>query len=347
MVAGQDRARPIVVRPGAHQALGSCRFIRRIGGEDQPPGGIRSWPDDLGKPLAVVLDEADGALDHRDWAAVVHLEVDASQAPEVRIQGQHAADVGQAPAVDRLVVVADEEDPAPGAASRSARRSCERSTSWTSHEQVPAALTPACQRVRSRSSASSAPRTRSSKSSPPRGDRGLVGDEGPRERSGLGIGRDLGSADAEVELQPRERRVEPAEVGRRRVRPQFRHQCGTVQQRLHGQTGIAQDLAAQGMEGTDPNRADSDTQGGDGRVQAFRELLAAALVEGDEGESTLAGPRCRSTRRSSPRGWWSCPSPRAQRTTRDLGARSRQRAGPRSGARGDQRPTDGGPCPLA
>ena len=109
-----------------------------------------------------------------------------------------------------------------------------------------------------------------------RSDRRFVGDECPGEGSGFGIGRDLGRVDPEIELEPRECRVEPAELGPRRVRPQLRHERGTVHQRFDGQTVVAQDLAAQGMEGADPNRPCRDTERGDGRVQAFRELLGRA-----------------------------------------------------------------------
>ena len=77
-----------------------------------PPGRWSSPPtraDDLGEPLAVVLDEADRALDDRDRAAVVDLEVDASKAGQGRIELEDAPDVGQAPAVDRLVIIPYEE----------------------------------------------------------------------------------------------------------------------------------------------------------------------------------------------------------------------------------------------
>ena len=58
-----------------------------------------------------MLDQPDRPLHDRRRAAVVDLEVDPDEAGQDRVQAQHPADVGQPPAVDRLVVVADEQDP--------------------------------------------------------------------------------------------------------------------------------------------------------------------------------------------------------------------------------------------
>jgi hypothetical protein len=58
-----------------------------------------------------VLDEPHGPRKDGRRAAVVDLEVDPSEAGQARRQAQDAPHVGEPPAVDALVVVADEEDP--------------------------------------------------------------------------------------------------------------------------------------------------------------------------------------------------------------------------------------------
>jgi hypothetical protein len=61
-----------------------------------------------------VTDEPDGALDDRRRTAMVDLQVDALQSRQRRPDRQDASDIRESPAVDRLVVVADEEDPVTG-----------------------------------------------------------------------------------------------------------------------------------------------------------------------------------------------------------------------------------------
>jgi hypothetical protein len=58
-------------------------------------------------------DEADRPLDDRSGAAVVDGQVDPAQTGQARGQRDHAANVGQPPGVDRLVVVAHQEDAPP------------------------------------------------------------------------------------------------------------------------------------------------------------------------------------------------------------------------------------------
>ena len=109
--AGQDRPGAVVVGPGAQEPHQACRLVGRVGGQDEPPAGVGSRPDRLGEPLAVVGDEAHRALDDRYRAAVVDGQVHPPQAWQRCAKVEHPPDVGQPPAVDRLVVVADEEDP--------------------------------------------------------------------------------------------------------------------------------------------------------------------------------------------------------------------------------------------
>ncbi len=53
------------------------------------------------------------------------------------------------------------------------------------------------------------------------GDRRLVGDEGPRERAGVGVGRDRGRRRGEVELESGEGGVEAPDLGGGDVRPEL------------------------------------------------------------------------------------------------------------------------------
>ena len=59
----------------------------------------------------VVFHEPDRALHDRPRTAVVHLQVDPSKVRETVVQGKDPPNVGEAPAVDGLVVIADQEDP--------------------------------------------------------------------------------------------------------------------------------------------------------------------------------------------------------------------------------------------
>ena len=98
-------------RPRREDRRGSIDVVGRRGREDQRALRVRSGADDLREPLPVVLDQPDRAFQHRGRAAVVRLEVHAAEARQRLVrEAQQAPDVGQPPAVDRLVVVADEED---------------------------------------------------------------------------------------------------------------------------------------------------------------------------------------------------------------------------------------------
>ena len=163
-----------------------------------------------------MLDQPDGPLDDRRRAAVVHLEIDSSQARQRRSERQHAADIGQAPAVDRLVVVTDEEDPV------RRRGEQQRKTELRAvdvldlvDEQVGAPSPPAIQGRRlAREDLESAPDEVVEIEATMLRDRPLVRDEGTRDRPGAGVGRDVVCRNGQVQLQPRERGVEAAPLGR-------------------------------------------------------------------------------------------------------------------------------------
>ena len=87
----------------------------RVGGADGGYGQ-RVWreavgsPDRLREALAVDRDHACRRLDHRGRASVVRREHHAPRRRVVVREAEDSADVGEAPRVDRLVVVADDEE---------------------------------------------------------------------------------------------------------------------------------------------------------------------------------------------------------------------------------------------
>ena len=94
-------------------------------------GRSRVGPQRLAQPALVVGDQAGGRAQDVRGRAVVALQPDDLGAGEILLEAQDVVDLGAAPAVDRLVVVADAADvlrcpgPAPaGAATDTARRWC-------------------------------------------------------------------------------------------------------------------------------------------------------------------------------------------------------------------------------
>src|SRR6185369_7111761 len=67
-------------------------------------------PQRLAEPPAVVRDEAGGGAEDVVSRAVVALQPDDAGAGKVALEAQDVADLGAAPAIDRLVVVADAAD---------------------------------------------------------------------------------------------------------------------------------------------------------------------------------------------------------------------------------------------
>ena len=97
-----------------HRPGQADRLVRGVRRQDQPTVGGRTRADPLGEPALVVLDETHGPLDDRTRTPVVDLQVHPSKAGQTTLERQDPPDIGQPPAVDRLVVVADEEDPVRG-----------------------------------------------------------------------------------------------------------------------------------------------------------------------------------------------------------------------------------------
>ena len=161
-----------------------------------------------------MLDQPDGPFDDRPRASVVDLEVHPTEAGQSVVEGQDPPDVGQPPAVDRLVVVADEEDPV------GRRRQQERQPELRPidvldlvDEQLAAPVG-----ASGRAAPGRASRTRDrAQDEIVEVEAAARGHGAPRRRRrpsptgpGVGVRRDVRRVDAELDLEPRERRCRAA-----------------------------------------------------------------------------------------------------------------------------------------
>ncbi len=283
---GEDGPRRVVRGPGTHGARHPHDVVRAVGREDEAARGRGPGHDPLREPLGVVLDEPHGALDDRPRAAVVGLEVDPAQPRERRGQPEDPAHVGEAPAVDRLVVVAHEEHVV--RRGREEQRELELGPVEVLrlvHEQVPAAAPPALEDV-------------GGGVEQPHGaddqvvevdaaavcDRALVGDVGPGDRPGRRVRGDLVRGDPQVELEPREGEVEARAIRRARGREQLAQQLVAIDQRVDRDARLGQQLAAEGMERPHADGPRRPSEGLERRVEPGGELLGGALVERHDGD---------------------------------------------------------------
>ena len=208
------------------------------------PGRARAGPahpagaDPLREPLRVVLDEPDRTLDDRHGQRWLTSRSTRRSPGKRSSEGQHATDIGEAPAVDRLVVVADEEDPVRRrgeqrgpAGAATGRRPGPRRRAGGAPGRATARGTPAPSRARAERAAHEIVEVEAA----PLRDRRLVRDEGPRDRPGVGVGGDVGGLDGELQLQPRERGVQAPDLGRRDRRPQLAR--GAPTRSTSGSTG--------------------------------------------------------------------------------------------------------------
>ena len=223
----------------------------------------------------------DGTLDDRRRAAVVHHEVDATQARAGRRRGE--APGGRRRAASRRSTDRRRRRRRSGSP---ARRAAARAGAALGRGPAPrrrgAGRSAARHRDRTAgddSSSRSERATRSSKSRPPVvRDRLLVGDEGPCGRARARDRRHLVGRHAEVELQPRERRVERPPAGRSGVGrdpPQDRH---PVDERLDGLAGVAQDLEPEGVERPDSGPHPVATPSGSSAAATRSRSSSAARV---------------------------------------------------------------------
>ena len=267
--------------------------------------------------------------DDRRRAAVVDLEIDSPEARQRCPDRQHATDIGEAPAVDRLVVVTHQEDAVRRRGEQ--QRKTELRAVDVLHlvdEQVRAPSPPPiqCRRL-ALEDLESAPDEVVEIEATMLRERPLVRDEGTRDRPGAGVGRDVVYRGGQVQLQPRERGdVQAAPLGRRCPRPQVGDQLGAVDQRFDRPAGIAEDLATQGVERPQPDFPGATPNGSSAAwvrspsSSAARLLnVIAAIVAGSAPPSTSHATR--------PPGWWSCHCQPARRTGRVRAVRSRRSVG--------------------
>src|SRR3990172_5288748 len=113
-VSGGHERRAAVQRPTAPpEAGGGGRgwgVVARRGGEDHGAGRLGPCSDPFREAFTVPFDQPNRADDDRARAAVVRHEVHSSEARQRGFgEPEQPSNVGESPAVDRLVVVTDEE----------------------------------------------------------------------------------------------------------------------------------------------------------------------------------------------------------------------------------------------
>ena len=146
----QDRiAAGIPAVPGAEQPAGTRHVVARVGCQDERAGRPRRGLDPLHEPFRDVLHQPCRPTHHLRRAAIVGRQVDPSQPGQPCCEVEDPSDVGQPPGVDRLVVVADEEDVArlPGQQQRQLQLGPVEVLRLV-HEQHPRPLAPQRQRGR-------------------------------------------------------------------------------------------------------------------------------------------------------------------------------------------------------
>ena len=188
---------------------------------------------------------------------MVHLQVDTSQPGQHGGETEDAAHVGEPPAVDALVVVADEED----AVRRRRKQQGEPELRPIDvldlvDEQLAAAPAPAGEERLVRRQHVDRPQDEVVEvEAAGRCDGTFVVDEGSCRRAGIGVLRDLVGGHAQLELQPRDRGVEPHPFRGIGIRAQAPEDSVAVGQRLDRHARVAQDLAPERMEGPDGDTA--------------------------------------------------------------------------------------------
>ncbi len=115
-------------------------------------------------------------------------------------------------------------------------------------------------------------------------DRAPVRDVGGGHRPRRRIRGDLLPADPEVELQPGEGEVQPAAVGPRGPRVQLAQHRVPIDERLHRDAGVREDLAPERVERPDSYRTRGDAQRLERRVEPLDKLVGRPLVERDEAD---------------------------------------------------------------
>ena len=265
------------------EAPNGVEAARSVGRQHQPPRSPVPCADALREALAVALDQPHRPFDHRRRATVIRDEVDAPQAGQVRRQPEDPPDVGEAPAIDGLVVIAHEEDPVVG------RGEQEREPQLGPihvldlvHEQVRTRGAPPAQHVRPAPQHADGARDEVVEVQSARGTNGrLVRDE----QRDVGIARRVRrqgiGLEAAIQLRTRHGVVEASQLRRPHVRSQPAQDPRAVHERLHGFARCAQDLAPKCVEGPHPDGRRRDAQRRQRGRQPHPQFVCRAPVEGD------------------------------------------------------------------
>ena len=232
-----------------------------------------------------MLDQPHCPLEDRRGAPVVGLEVHARQVGQGLVcEAEEPPDVREAPAVDGLIVVADQEDPI--------RWRCqqEREPQLRAiqvlrlvHEEVSAPLAPRRKHRGVPLQEAECPRNQvvevEAAAAP---DLRLVRRKRTGNGPGLGIRLDRQRVDVQVELEARQDRVEAPPLGDRHFGAHGAKDLVAIKERLHRHAGASQHLQPQRMEGTDPDTCrETLAQRLQRRRYALPKLLRGPLVEGD------------------------------------------------------------------
>jgi hypothetical protein len=242
-----------------------------------------------------VGNQAGGAIHDGVRTTSVGDEIHPTEARQGRREPQDPPDIRQPPCVDGLVIVPDQE--------AVVRRGGEQLGQGelgpvevlrlVDEEDLRACLPPCPQPVicleRAKRPGDEVVEVQATQA----GELGLVGHEGPQHHQPLGVSsrgcrgmetRQLGPSQRHVhpgvELETREGVVESAQRGRwDGLTRQAADDGRALEEWLHGQAGVPEDLAAEGMEGSDPDSARTGGERLDRFVEACPQLIRGAAVE--------------------------------------------------------------------
>ena len=280
---------PSTASPAIRISAAGSRAVG-AGARTSRPVAAGPGPDALGEALKVVLHEPDCGRHHGRWAAIVDLQVHAPEPGQRGRQPEDTSDVGEPPAIDRLVVVTDQEDAVLRRGQQERHPELARIDVLDLVDQeVRATRPPACEQRLVRCEV--AKRERHEVVEIVRAgvrERGLVSEKRSRDRSGRRVASNLGRGDRQVQLQARERAVEPAPRGGVEIRagaPEDRvprAQCRIL-------AGIAEDLEAERVEGAHAHGAGRHSERRERRVEPGSQLLRGPRVERDRGDRRGGG----------------------------------------------------------
>ena len=230
-----------------------------------------------------MLDESHGARDDGRRTSVVRHEVHAAKARQLGCQPKDPANVGEAPAIDRLIVIAHEED----AVGRRRKEESEAKLAAIDvlhlvDQELAARIPPAAERDGIAQEEVQGPTNQVVEiERAPVGERSFVVDERAAEWSLCRIGGDLRSGHAVLEFQGGEGGIQALSSRAIKVRPQGRDEAAPIDETVDVDTGIGEDLTPKGVERPHPHRSGGMTELLEGGPQTPVELLGRATIEGD------------------------------------------------------------------